>query len=227
MVDISAAIATARETIASGGQSSVTGSESTQESFDTFLSLLTTQLQNQDPTKPLDTNEMTQQLIQYSEVEQLLQSNKKLEALLSLSAANASLSVISYVGKEITSKGDTTSLGDSGGTSWGLDSPKNVSDVSYVVKDANGNEVFSSSGALNAGSGDFAWDGTTSTGARAAAGNYTLTVTAKDADKNTVPIGVSVKGLVDGVDLAGDVPILLVNGTRFNVDDVKQIRTIS
>ena len=226
MVDISAAITTARQTIASGSSSSVTGAQTVDENFDTFLSLLTTQLQNQDPTKPLDTNEMTQQLIQYSEVEQLLQSNKKLEALLSLSAANASLSVISYVGKEIDSKGNTTSL-DSGSANWGLNIPKGSDDVNYVIKDTNGNEVYSTSGSLNAGDGSFTWDGTTSTGGTADPGNYTLSVTARDASENPIAVNVSVRGIVDGVDMSGDVPILLVKGARFDVDDVTQIRSKS
>ncbi|MCF6200472.1 MAG: flagellar biosynthesis protein FlgD, partial [Hyphomicrobiaceae bacterium] len=99
MVDISAAITNAKATIESGSKSSVTGQTSVTDNFDTFLSLLTTQLQNQDPTKPLDTNEMTQQLVQYSEVEQLLKSNKNLEALISLSSANTSMAMIGYVGK--------------------------------------------------------------------------------------------------------------------------------
>ncbi len=223
MVDISAAIATARETIASGSSSSITGAKTVDENFDTFLSLLTTQLQNQDPTKPLDTNEMTQQLIQYSEVEQLLQSNKKLEALLSLSAANASLSVISYVGKEINTAGNTTTLAN-GSANWGLNIPAGSEDVSYVIKDGNGDEVFSADGALSAGDGSFSWDGTTSTGGTAAPGNYTLTVTARDAAENPIAVKVSVRGTVDGVDMSGDIPILLVNGARFNVDDVTEIR---
>ncbi len=226
MVDISAAITTARQTIASGSSSSVTGAQTVDENFDTFLSLLTTQLQNQDPTKPLDTNEMTQQLIQYSEVEQLLQSNKKLEALLSLSAANASLSVISYVGKEINTAGNTTTLAN-GSANWGLNIPAGSEDVTYVIKDTNGDEVFSSDGALAAGDGSFSWDGTTSTGGTAAPGNYTLTVTARDAGENAVPVKVSVRGIVDGVDMSGDIPILLVNGARFNVDDVTEIRNRS
>ena len=193
MVDISAAIATARQTINSGSSSSITGAQTVDENFDTFLSLLTTQLQNQDPTKPLDTNEMTQQLIQYSEVEQLLQSNKKLEALLSLSAANASLSVISYVGKEINTAGNTTTLAN-GAANWGVNIPSGSDDVTYVIKDANGDEVFSTSGSLNAGDGSFSWDGTTSTGGTAAPGNYNLTVTARDAAENPIAVKVSVRG---------------------------------
>ncbi len=226
MVDISAAITTARQTIASGSSSSVTGATTVDENFDTFLSLLTTQLQNQDPTKPLDTNEMTQQLIQYSEIEQLLKSNQKLEALLGLSAANASLSVISYVGKEINTKGDTTTLAN-GTANWGLNIPSGSEDVTYVIKDANGDEVFSSSGYLDAGDGSFTWDGTTSDGSTAAPGNYKLTVTARDAAENPIPVNVSVRGIVDGVDMSGDIPVLLVNGARFNVDDVTEIRTQS
>ena len=226
MVDIAAAITTAKQTINSGSSSSVTGAQTVDENFDTFLSLLTTQLQNQDPTKPLDTNEMTQQLIQYSEVEQLLQSNKKLEALLSLSAANASLSVIGYVGKEINTAGDTTTLAN-GSASWGLNIPAGSEDVSYVIKDTNGDEVFSSNGALATGDGSFSWDGTTSTGSTAAPGNYSLTVTARDAAENAIPVKVSVRGVVDGVDTSGDIPVLLVNGARFSVDDVTEIRNRS
>ena len=226
MVDISAAIASAKQAIASSNSSSITGSSSTEDSFDTFLSLLTTQLQNQDPTKPLDTNEMTQQLVQFSEVEQLLRSNQKLEALLQLSAANASLSVISYVGKEITSAGDTTSLANNS-ASWGLDVPANATDVTYVVKDTAGNEIYSTIGSLETGATSFNWDGTTSSGGTADPGKYSLTVTARDSTGENINVGISVKGVVDGIDMSDDVPVLLVNGSRFKMDDVSQIRTIS
>ncbi len=223
MVDITAAIASATQTN-SGTSASLTGSSSVDDNFDTFLSLLTTQLKNQDPTKPLDTNEFTQQLIQYTEVEQLLQSNKKLEALVQLSSANASVALIGYVGKEITTKGDTTTLAN-GTASWQIDSPANSGDVTYVIKDKDGNEVFSTNGELKSGENSFSWDGTTSTGGTAEPGNYSLTVTAIDAAKDPLTVAVSVKGLVDGVDMTGDVPVLLVNGTRFNINDVKEVYT--
>ncbi len=226
MVDNSAANTSAQQTIGSGSSSSVTGSKTVADNFDTFLSLLTTQLKNQDPTKPLDTNEFTQQLIQYTEVEQLLQSNKKLEALLKLSSANTSLSVIGYVGKEITTKGDTTTLAN-GSANWALNVPAQSDNVTYVVKDANGNEVFSSNGSLDTGSNSFTWDGTTSTGATAAPGNYSLTVTAKDANEKNIAVDISVKGIVDGIDMTGDAPVLLVNGTRFNLSDVSELHTVS
>ena len=227
MVDIAAAISSAQQTIGNKTSDSLTGANTVADSFDTFLTLLTTQLKNQDPTKPLDTNEFTQQLIQYTEVEQLLQSNKKLEAMLKLSTANTSMSLINYVGKEITTKGDTINLGSTGSGDWALESPKASNEATYVVTDANGNEVYSTTGALGAGSGSFSWDGTTSTGSRADPGNYTLTVTAKDADDKTIAVESSVRGLVDGVDMSEDVPVLLINGTRYDISDISEIHTAS
>ncbi len=226
MVDINGALLSAQQTIRNGGRSSITGQQSVKNNFDTFLSLLTTQLKNQDPTKPLDTNEFTQQLIQYSDVEQLLQSNQKLEALLKLSSVNTSMSLINYVGKEITGKGNTTSLPAEGSARWELDVPSGVSGMTYVVKDSNGNEVYSTTGSPEAGSRSFTWDGTTSSGGRAPAGNYSLTVNATDASENAVNVGISVKGIVDGVDMSGETPVLLVNGTAFNINDVSQIHTV-
>jgi flagellar basal-body rod modification protein FlgD len=227
MVDIAAAISSAQQVIGSKTSSSLTGASTVADSFDTFLSLLTTQLKHQDPTKPLDTNEFTQQLIQYTEVEQLLQSNKKLEAMLKLSTANTSMSLINYVGKEITTKGDTINLGSTGSGDWALDAPKASSDASFVVTDANGNEVYSISRSLGAGSTSFSWDGTTSTGSRADPGNYTLTVTAKDADDEIIVVESSVRGLVDGVDMSDDVPVLLINGKRFDLSDISEIHIAS
>jgi flagellar basal-body rod modification protein FlgD len=226
MVDISAAITSAQQTINNSSDSSATSSKTVADNYDTFLSLLTTQLKNQDPMDPVDTDQFTQQLIQYSEVEQLLQSNKNLESLLELASANTSMSVINYVGKEITSKGDTTSLAD-GKANWSLDVPTEARNVTYVVKDANGNEVYSTTGTLNTGSSNFIWDGTNSTGGTAAPGKYNLTVTAKDVNDNPLTIGISTKGVVDGVDMTGDAPILLVNGTRYKISDVSEIHTVN
>lgn len=222
MVDISAAITNAQTTIDKGSNSLITGSKNASGNFDTFLTLLTTQLKNQDPTKPLDTNEFSKQLTQFSEVEQLIQSNQKLEALLKLSSASTSLSVIGYVGKQITSKGNTTTLAN-GSANWQLNMPASSNDVTYVIKDAKGNEVYSTNGSLDAGEGSFSWDGRTSAGGTAAPGNYSLTVTARDAAEKPINVGVAVTGIVDGVDMTGEAPVLLVNGARFNVGDVTEI----
>src|SRR5215470_14788285 len=69
--------------------------------FDTFLTLLTTQLQNQDPLQPMDSNQFTQQLVEFSQVEQQINSNKNLESLISLTKYQTNQSAVSYLGKDL------------------------------------------------------------------------------------------------------------------------------
>src|ERR1700754_2508513 len=80
--------------------------------FDTFLSLLTTQLQNQDPLDPLDTNQFTQQLVQFSSVEQELKSNDYLSSLVQSTQNSANNAAVSYIGKEVTATGVDSDLRD-------------------------------------------------------------------------------------------------------------------
>ncbi len=70
--------------------------------FDTFLQLLTTQLQNQDPTSPMDTNQFTQQLVQFSQVEQQISTNDNLKSLIALGQSRSSADAVSYLGKTVT-----------------------------------------------------------------------------------------------------------------------------
>src|ERR1044071_1210572 len=70
--------------------------------FDTFLSLLTTQLKNQDPMSPMDSNQFTQQLVQFSQVEQQINSNKNLESLIALTKSQTTTAAVSYLGKTPT-----------------------------------------------------------------------------------------------------------------------------
>src|SRR5215475_8076699 len=78
--------------------------------FDTFLTLLTTQLQNQDPLQPMDSNQFTQQLVQFSQVEQQIDSNKNLESLITLTKSQTTTAAVSYLGKTLTLTDGTASL---------------------------------------------------------------------------------------------------------------------
>src|ERR1051325_236388 len=80
--------------------------------FDTFLTLLTTQLQNQDPLQPMDSNQFTQQLVEFSQVEQQINSNQNLESLISLTKNQTSQSAVSYLGKTLTLTDGTAALAD-------------------------------------------------------------------------------------------------------------------
>src|SRR5215467_8915583 len=69
--------------------------------FQTFLTLLTTQLQNQDPTHPLDTNQFTQQLVQFAQVEQQLRANDQLTTLVSLQQSAQATQALGFVGENV------------------------------------------------------------------------------------------------------------------------------
>src|SRR5579884_3869002 len=87
------------------GAGSGTQSQAMQQltgNFDTFLQLLTTQLQNQDPLSPMDSTQFTQQLVEFSQVEQQINTNNNLQNLIGLTEANAGSTAVSYLGKDVT-----------------------------------------------------------------------------------------------------------------------------
>src|ERR1043165_493432 len=91
--------------------------------FQTFLTLLTTQLQNQNPLDPLDTNQFTAQLVQFAQVEQQLKSNDQLATLVSLQQTAQNTSALEYVGQTVDVDGNTTVL-KNGEATWQLSVPK-------------------------------------------------------------------------------------------------------
>src|SRR5712672_1575096 len=114
----------------SGSLSSTTGS-TLAGNFQTFLTLLTTQLQNQNPLDPLDTNQFTQQLVQFAGVEQQLKTNDQLTALVSLQQTAQSTQALGFVGKTAVVDGSTTNLVNSA-ANWNLSVPKN-SNVAITI----------------------------------------------------------------------------------------------
>src|SRR5712675_3738500 len=106
------------------GSSTGTTTPGIADNFQTFLTLLTTQLQNQNPLDPLDTNQFTQQLVQFAGVEQQLKSNDQLSTLVSLQKPAQSTQALTFVGKTAVVDGSTTNLVNSA-TSWNLSVPTN------------------------------------------------------------------------------------------------------
>lgn len=192
------------------------------DNFDTFLTLLTTQLQNQNPLDPLDMNQFTQQLVQFTEVEQSVKLNENLEQMVQLAAANTITSAVGYIGKEVTTSGTSAQFQD-GRASWtvtlGADSPS----TTFTVKNADGVPVYSQTGSVAGGSSVFTWDGQTNTGVIAPEGTYTLSVVAEDGDGGTITASTAASGIVDGVDMSGDEPVLLVDGWQVRLEDILSI----
>src|SRR5665213_3082325 len=148
--------------------------------FTTFLQLLTTQLQNQNPLDPLDTNQFTQQLVQFAQVEQQMKSNDQLSTLISLDKNAQATTALAYVGATVVVDGSSAKLTD-GQATWQFTVAK-PSTATVTIKDSAGSNVYSSTFTVNPGQ-KFTWDGKDSTGKQLADGTYTLTATAVDANK--------------------------------------------
>ena len=180
--------------------------------FETFLELLTTQLKNQDPLSPLDSNEFTAQLTQMSGVEQQLLTNDLLTSLLAAQQGGAGLSAASnYIGKEATAAWSTTELSD-GTAQWSYELGTAASLAKLEVLDGSGRVVWTGDApSRQEGISDFIWDGKTTAGAQLPDGGvYTLKVSAQNATGGTVESQVLTRGRVTGIELYDGQPYLTI-----------------
>ncbi len=192
------------------------------QNFDTFLLLLTTQLKNQNPLDPLDTNQFTQQLVQFAGVEQQIRSNESLEALVNLNKTNQLSTARNYVGATVTADGSTTAL-KSGVATWYVTAPRAAS-ATINVSDSTGNIVFTQEASLPAGTTGYSWDGKLANGQTAPEGQYTIKINAKDVNGAGVTVSTQFSGVVDAVDLSGSEPLLLIGTALVSLDKVKSIQ---
>ena len=210
--------------VGSTSTTSLSGTRATiAQNFDTFLQLLTTQLRNQNPLDPLDTNQFTQQLVQFSGVEQQLKTNDFLEAMM-LSTQNANNSqAVSYIGKMVTASGVRTELAD-GAATWHFAVDQDAS-ITATVKDADGNTVFTKAGTVNKGESVFNWDGIGTDGKQKPDGTYSVQIEARDSEGNLVSVATEMTGEVTGIDFSGSEPVLIVGGARVNLSSVLSVRS--
>ena len=190
--------------------------------FQTFLTLLTTQLQNQNPLDPLDTNQFTQQLVQFAGVEQQLKTNDSLATLVSLQQTTQATQALNFVGKTAVVDGSTATMTNSSAT-WHLSVPSSAS-VDISVTNSTGQTVFT--GKYTAGAGSdipFTWNGQGNDGTQWPDGKYTISATGKDASGNAVGIAAQVQGTVSSVDLTQSPPLLTIDGNTYTVSQIKSI----
>lgn len=196
------------------------------QNFDTFLSILTTQLKNQNPLDPLDTNQFTQQLVQFTGVEQQLKTNDFLEALLLNTQSTARSDAVSYIGKEVSASGQTAELKD-GGAYWTYNAAANVANATVTIKNAAGSIVYVEQGSLNGGSGAFMWDGKGSDGNVQPDGVYTIEIKGTNVAGNTVAVSTNSVGVVTAVDFSGAEPILTIGRNKVALKDVTNVKLVA
>ncbi len=220
MATIAAATSSVTAAVTSNGTNEVV-KDTLASNFTTFLQLLTTQLKNQNPLDPLDTNQFTQQLVQFAQVEQQLKSNDQLSTLVALQKSVQSTQALGYVGQTVAIDGQTSKLAD-GKAGWSFNSPKPATGTINILNSA-GATVFTGTYSLNAGIQNFVWDGRNNSGVMQANGDYKMTITAKDASGQPVAVSTEIQGVVDSVDMTQSPPILSVNNTNYALDKIKRV----
>lgn len=193
--------------VAAGGNQAGNAATGLADDFDTFLTLLTTQLQNQDPLEPMDAQQFTEQLVQFTSVEQQIASNQSLETILALQSANARMSATDYIGREVTISSNVSAL-ENGEARWAYALPREAASTELMVTDQSGRVVATLAGETGAGGHTLVWDGTDAAGNQAADGRYNLAVVANDADGRRMEAPVRVTRLATGVEMSGDQVII-------------------
>jgi len=188
--------------------------------FNTFIKILTTQLQHQDPTSPMDTNQFTQELVEFSGVEQQLNTNSLLQKLVDASGAGSVKSLLGYVGQYVEVPANGQLLIQGGQSDFSYTLPQEASAATITVKDSAGNTVASLSGPTASGVNNIAWNGQDSSGNQLPDGLYTLSIAATDGSGNALtPSNVNLIGLVTGVQTADSSGNDLLLGPNLIVND--------
>ena len=190
--------------------------------FDTFLQLLTTQLQNQDPLSPMDSNQFTQQLVEFSGVEQQINTNDNLKSLIALSMSQQASAAVGYIGHNVVMTSGKGSLAN-GSVDWTYNLSAASAGTTLTVTNAAGQTVYSTSGATSQGNNDFSWDGKDANGNQLPDGQYTLSVNATAADGSAVTSTIASKALVTAVDMSGSTPQLVLSSMEIPLSEVSLV----
>lgn len=192
------------------------------EDFDDFLTLLTTQLQHQDPLDPMDSGEFTNQLVAFTGVEQQIQMNQNLETLQTLTALNNAGSVVSMLGQEALIEAP---FGDhhGDGVKWQYAVDSDIENITLQVQSENGTTVYEVEGESGLGVHEFNWDGYNTAGNVEAHGNYQLVVEATNGDGDTITVPVAVRETVTAVDTTGISPQFSIGPNTVEQQDILQL----
>ncbi|MDP1632260.1 MAG: flagellar hook capping FlgD N-terminal domain-containing protein [Caulobacter sp.] len=196
-------------------------------SEETFLKLLTTQLKNQDPLKPLDSNEFTAQIVQMTGVEQQLLTNDLLSKLVGMSDGGLAGSV-NLIGKIVSADTDKAALKD-GAANWSYDLGRNAASVRYEVVNSLGATIWSKTESpVTSGEHTLSWDGKSTSGQQQAAGDiFTLKVTATGSAGETIPTTISATGAVTGVETLNGQTVVSIGKLKIPVSSVTSVQAAS
>ena len=200
-------------------------SASVQSEYNTFLTILTTELQNQDPTSPLDTNQFTSQLVQFSSLEQNLQTNSLLQQLVTAQTQGQVGTALGYLGHTVQATGDSFTLdgtsSDSQSLAYSLASKADT--ASMNILNSAGQIVRTLTVGTDAGEQSETFDGKDSTGNPLPAGTYTFQVQAVDSSGTAINATTFETGKVTGIDTSNGVVTLHMGDLTVPASNVVQV----
>ncbi|MDI7775492.1 flagellar hook capping FlgD N-terminal domain-containing protein [Asticcacaulis sp. EMRT-3] len=200
----------------SNGAADLTGN------YTTFLNLLTAQIKNQDPLSPMDTTQWTNQLVQYSGVEQQLKANQYLESLVNAGTQGSMNAAVGYIGKTVSADQSTSTLAN-GQASWQYALGGTADSATMTIADSTGTVVWKGDAPdLTAGAHTFTWNGTDSSGKALPAGDYTLSVAAKNV-AGDVSSAVGITGVVTSAQNVNGVVQLQVGNTSIPLTNISGV----
>ncbi len=216
--------ASATSTAASTSTSTPTGTNALATlsgNFQDFLQMLMTQLKNQDPTSPMDTNTFTTELVQFSSVEQQINTNANLTQLIQLTQGDTVIQSSALLGKPVAVQSSSLPLQNGSGAVQftGTAGQK----VAINVSDASGTVQKSVQLTATQGTNTWTWDGTDNAGNRLADGAYNISVTSADASSSGTAVPFSVIGTATAVQVQNNVVQLQMGGVTVPFSAVQSV----
>ena len=211
-------------TTASGTAGDIaSGASSLSTSYQSFLTLLTTQLKNQDPSSPLDPNQFTTELVQMTGVQQQLLSNQLLQQLVTASPSSGVSSAVSLIGQTVTATSATSNL-TNGQASWSYALPSTASNATVSVSNSAGQVVYTGTApSFASGSNSFNWNGQSNSGVQQPNGAYTLSVAATDSSGGAITPTISVSGVANSVQNVNGVTSVTLGSTQVPVSAITNV----
>ena len=193
---------------------------------ETFLQLLTTQLQNQDPLDPQSNEEFVAQLAQFSSLEQLVGLNSSMEALYLATASMNNASMTQLLGQDVVAWADQFHYDGEGDVEIFYEAGASATAAEVTITDENGDVVWSGAiGELEEGEGSFFWDGKDLNGNTVEEGVYSFTISAQDNNGDDVEVYGQIVGTVDGMSYAEGAPVPSVSGVEIDLGDIIRVET--
>ena len=204
------------------GNRSTNAVASLADDFNTFLTLLTTQLQHQDPLSPMDSTQFTEQLVLFTGVEQAIRTNQHLENLISVVQVNLTTAALGYLGTTIIAEGDTAPL-TNGIAQWSFTLGAGATSASVSIFNEEGELVFTGDAPTQQGEQIFRWDGRDNQAVPQPDGTYTISVFARDTEGFSVDATTLMNGRVTGIETIDGETFLFVNGSTISVGKVLSV----